>query len=207
MLERSRKHRRDLTDELAHKTAAAVRRASNELHNSQRTQLRVPHTTRKHHSSTMTTAKDDTTASKAEDYVLLGDPEKTTALPDLPRTTEPADKRDKTIVADTTARGGDSNEQDKTVEATHAATYEAALKEAAPDAEPGAASGRSFDILLHSSALPQMEPPSKNTSQWCSCWAPANWERSEQLPPAGGPWVKHLDRRARWCLLRTLPEF
>merc|ERR1719456_507655 len=57
------------------------------------------------------TAKDDT------EYVLLGDPEKTTALPDLPKTTEPADKQDKTIVAET----------------THAATYEAALKEAAPD--------------------------------------------------------------------------
>ena len=77
----------------------------------------------------MTTAKDDTVASKAEEYVLLGDPEKTSALPDLPKTTEPVDKQEKTIVADATARGGDSNKQDKTVEATHAATYEAALKE------------------------------------------------------------------------------
>jgi hypothetical protein len=59
------------------------------------------------------TAKDDTVASKAEEYVLLGDPEKTTALPDHePKTTEPADKQDKTIVAETT------------------------LKEAAPDAPP-----------------------------------------------------------------------
>ena len=64
------------------------------------------------------TADDTTTASKAEDYVLLGDPEKTTALPDLPKTAEPADK------------------QDKTVAATHAATFEAALQEAAPDAPP-----------------------------------------------------------------------
>ena len=126
-----------LTHELAHKTAAAVRRASNRLHNRERTQLRVPHTTRKQHSSTMTTAKDDTVASKAEEeFVLLGDPEKTTALPDLPKTTEPVDKQEKTIFADATARGGDSNKQDKTVEATHAATYEAALKEAAPDAPP-----------------------------------------------------------------------
>ncbi len=81
----------------------------------------------------------DNTASKAEEYVLLGadgDPEKTTALPDLPKTTEPADKQNKTIVADATARGGDSNKQDKTVEATHASTYEAALTEAAPDAPP-----------------------------------------------------------------------
>ena len=83
------------------------------------------------------TAKDDTVASKAEEYVLLGDPEKTTALPDLPKTAEPADKQDKTIAADTTARGGDSNKQDKTiVAATHAATYEKALKEAAPDSPP-----------------------------------------------------------------------
>ena len=85
----------------------------------------------------MTTAKDDTVASKAEEeFVLLGDPEKTTALPDLPKTTEPADKQNKTIVADTTARGGDSNKQDESVASTHAATYEAALKEAAPDAPP-----------------------------------------------------------------------
>jgi len=79
------------------------------------------------------TADDTATASKAEDYVLLGDPEKTTALPDLPVTNEPADKQEKTIAADATASGGDSNKQDQTVEATHAATYEAALKEAAPD--------------------------------------------------------------------------
>ena len=65
------------------------------------------------------TADDKKTASKAEDYVLLGNPEKTTALPDLPKTTEPADKQDKTVA-----------------EATHEATYEAALKEAAPDAPP-----------------------------------------------------------------------
>ena len=64
------------------------------------------------------TADDKKTASKAEDYVLLGNPEKTTALPDLPKTTEPADK------------------QEKTVAATHADTYEAALKEAAPDSPP-----------------------------------------------------------------------
>jgi len=82
------------------------------------------------------TADDTTTASKAEDYVLLGDPEKTTALPDLPKATEPADKQDKTMVVDAPARGGDSNKQDESVEATHAATYEAALKEAAPDAPP-----------------------------------------------------------------------
>ena len=106
------------------------------LHNRKRTQLRVPHTTRTHHSSTMTAKNDAVAASKAEDYVLLGDPEKTTALPDLPKTPEPADKQNKTIVAETTARGGDSNKQDKTVEATHAATYETALKEAAPDAPP-----------------------------------------------------------------------
>ena len=81
----------------------------------------------------MTAKNDAVAASKAEDYVLLGDPEKTTALPDLPKTPEPADKQNKTIVAETTARGGDSNKQDKTVEAKHAATYEAALKEAAPD--------------------------------------------------------------------------
>ena len=96
----------------------------------------APHTTRTHHSSKMTA---DNTASKAEEYVLLGadgDPEKTTALPDLPVTNEPADKRKKTIVADATGRGGDSNKQDETVEASHAATYEAALKEAAPDAPP-----------------------------------------------------------------------
>ena len=50
------------------------------------------------------TAKDDTVASKAEEeFVLLGDPEKTTALPDLPRNSEPADKQDKTIVAETTS--------------------------------------------------------------------------------------------------------
>ena len=55
------------------------------------------------------TADDTTTASKAEDYVLLGDPEKTTALPDLSRTAESADKQKKTIVADTAVRGGDSN--------------------------------------------------------------------------------------------------
>ena len=84
----------------------------------------------------MTAKNDAVAASKAEDYVLLGDPEKTTALPDLPKTPEPADKQNKTIVAETTARGGDSNKQDKTVEATHAATYETALKEAAPDAPP-----------------------------------------------------------------------
>ena len=73
------------------------------------------------------TADDTTTASKAEEYVLLGDPEKTTALPDLPKTAEPTDKQDKTIVADTTAPRVHSDKQDKTVEATHAATYEAAL--------------------------------------------------------------------------------
>ena len=49
----------------------------------------------------MATAKDDTAASKAEEFVLLGDPEKTTALPDLLTTAEPADKQDKTIVAET----------------------------------------------------------------------------------------------------------
>ena len=87
------------------------------------------------HSSKMT-ADDTTTASKAEDYVLLGDPEKTTALPDLPRTPEPADKQDKTIVAETPPPRVHANKQDKTVEATHAATYEDALKEAAPDAPP-----------------------------------------------------------------------
>ena len=81
----------------------------------------------------MTAKNDAVAASKAEDYVLLGDPEKTTALPDLPKTPEPADKQNKTIVAETTARGGDSNKQDKTVEATHAETYEKALKEAAPE--------------------------------------------------------------------------
>ena len=77
----------------------------------------------------------DTVASKAEEpFVLLGkDPEQTVALPrDEPKTAEPADKQNKTIVADTTA----SNKQDKTVEAKHAATYEAALKKAAPDAPP-----------------------------------------------------------------------
>ena len=74
----------------------------------------------------MTTAKDDTVASKAEDYVLLGDPEKTTALPDLPKTTEPADKQNKTTVADANVRG-DSNKQDKTVEATHAATLTSSI--------------------------------------------------------------------------------
>ncbi|CAH0377784.1 unnamed protein product, partial [Pelagomonas calceolata] len=75
--------------------------------------------------STMT-AKDDTVASKAEEeFVLLGDPEKTTALPDLPRTPEPADKQVKTIVAETLPP-----------RATHAVAFEAALKEAAPDAPP-----------------------------------------------------------------------
>ena len=52
------------------------------------------------------TAKDDTVASKAEEpFVLLGkDPEQTVALPrDEPKTAEPADKQNKTIVADTTA--------------------------------------------------------------------------------------------------------
>jgi len=82
---------------------------------------------------------DDTTASKAE-FVLIGgdgDPEQTVAVPGHePKTAEPSDKQNTTIVADTTARGGDSNKQDKTVEATHAATYEAAVKEAAPDAPP-----------------------------------------------------------------------
>merc|ERR1719333_1152820 len=82
------------------------------------------------------TAKDDTVASKAEDYVLLGDPEKTTALPDLPKTAEPADKQKKTIVAETSPRRVHADKQHKTDEATHAATYEAALKEAAPDAPP-----------------------------------------------------------------------
>jgi len=82
-------------------------------------------------------AKDDTVASsKAEEFVLLGNPEKTTALPELPKTTEPADKQDRTIVADTDVRGSDSNKQDESVASTHAATYEAALKEAAPDAPP-----------------------------------------------------------------------
>ena len=126
-----------LTHERAHKTAAHAAPATHAYTLSKRTKLRVLHTTRTHHSSTMT-AKDDTVASKAEEeFVLLGDPEKTTALPDLPRTTEPADKQNKTIVADMTACGGDSNKQDKTfVEATHADTYEKALKEAAPDAPP-----------------------------------------------------------------------
>ena len=82
------------------------------------------------------TADDTTTASKAEDYVLLGDPEKTTALPDLPKTTERADKQSKTIVAETQPPRVHADKQDKTVKATHAATYEAALKEAAPDAPP-----------------------------------------------------------------------
>ena len=82
------------------------------------------------------TAPTTPTASKAEDYVLLGDPEKTTALPDLPRNSEPADKQDKTIVAETPPPRVHANKQDKTVEATHAATYEDALKEAAPDAPP-----------------------------------------------------------------------
>ena len=109
-----------LTDELARKTAAALRRASNTLDNRERTHLHVQHTQRTHQSRTMT-AKDDTVASKAEEpFVLLGkgDPEQTVALPsDQPTTAEPADKQDKTI-------------------ATHADTYEKALKEAAPDSPP-----------------------------------------------------------------------
>ena len=81
------------------------------------------------------TPEDDTVPSKAEEeFVLLGDPEKTTALPDhKPKTTEPADKQNKTIVAETTPPRVHTDKQDKTVAATHAATYEAALKEAAPD--------------------------------------------------------------------------
>ncbi len=67
----------------------------------------------------------DNTASKAEEYVLLGadgDPEKTTALPDLPMTAEPAEKQNKTIVAYAIVRGGESNKQDEPVSATHAAS-------------------------------------------------------------------------------------
>ena len=95
------------------------------------------------------TAKDDTVASKTEEFVLLGDPEKTTALPELPKTAEPADKQNKTIVAETTT--------------THAATYEAALKEAAPDAPPtvGVAAAALKDATLRELGAVREKAPTK----------------------------------------------
>ena len=68
---------------------------------------------------------DDTTASKAE-FVLIGgdgDPEQTVAVPGHePKTAEPSDKQNTTIVADTTPPRVHPDKQDKTVAATHTAT-------------------------------------------------------------------------------------
>ena len=128
------------------------------------------------------TADDTTTASKAEEYVLLGDPEKTTALPDLPKTTEPADK---TIVAETT---------------THAATYEAALKEAAPDAPPSVGDAAA---ALKDATLRELGAAREKASTSIQAAARARrWEAARRAPLQALTLVPGPPRATRRTILR-----